>query len=166
MQYCLLAPVPVEHISSAKATFAKVGRVAFATGDPTSEFSGSSTWELFTGLMNEGEFGILPVYIHCSLSGQPPAHPDYNGLTASWRGVLAGYDVSKTGKHVRPEERPKSALLTDSGKSVGYWIIEKLVNLEKEYRIPLSKFRTFRSGKPGIPVGVPLHGPMRAFAPD
>lgn len=165
MTPCLLAPVPVEHIESALEAFNKVGRVAFATGDATSDFSGSSTWELFRELEQDGEFGILPVFIHASLSGQKADHPAYRGQTASLRGIVAGYDLSKSGKHKRPEERPSSALATDTGKSVGFWIVEDLITLDKQDQIALSKFRTFRSGKPGIAITGVLRGPIRAFAP-
>ena len=165
MLSCLLAPIPVEHVEGAREAFETAGRVAFATGNPTSDYSGSSTWQLFKDLEQEGEFGKLAVFIHASLSGQPASHPHYQGQTASWRATLAGYELSKAGKHLRPEERPKSALLTDVGPSVGFWVVENLVQLQKSDRIPLAKFRTFRAGKPGVAFSGVLRGPVRAFCP-
>lgn len=161
MLLCLLAPVPAEHVDDAVSAHAAVGRVAVATGDSTSQWSGSSTWEIFGRLEAQGAFGHLPVFIHASLSEQPRTHPRHVGQVASWRGVPRAMSSGARGS----TSDLRIALARHSGPmEAGAWASGSSRSSPRACPT-LTALRVDRKGKPGPPLaGVP-RGPTLAHLP-
>jgi hypothetical protein len=170
MKLCLLAPLPSEHASDALAVAKKVGVVALGTGDMGKDDGGVYMFEFFNQIAASGLMGMLPVYIQVSLSGRKPPADYFVGQKASMAGTLVSYaGADNFGRHKYPEERPQSALATDTALG-GFWRVSGLELLPASQHLELSKFRTARDTK-GIPtqggkIDYILRGPILAFAPE
>ena len=138
MLRCMIAPLPIVHVSSTLTTAAERGRVAF----------GSDAFAFFERREKDKDFGKLEVFVIASRTGLTDAKQVPLGIKlhcAFLRGTLAGLTQPhpKTGKHPDPSVRPASAHEGD-GPSLIFWELVALETLAEQ--IPLKAFRNEGGG--------------------
>jgi hypothetical protein len=130
-------------------------------GWPTEQSTGAWSFEFFSKAELAGEEGYLPVFIYVSHDSESTGP-----LRAQYRGIYNGFlPALSNGKHSVPAERPESALEGDTPGSV-FWRVKSLVELPKSSRPLLKTFKTWRAGKPHLPVTHIPRRPELVFAPD
>ena len=134
MLRCMIAPLPIVHVSPTLKTVEEKGRVAF----------GSEALDFFEARKGDEDLGKLDVFVIASRTGFDRVKQMPPGVIlqhAFLRGTLACVTQPdpKTGKHPDPHLRPESAHEGD-GPSLIFWELaapEKLGN-----PITLRAFRT------------------------
>jgi hypothetical protein len=157
----LLAPVPRPHLLDAVEICTSVGNVAFGSGWPSEQSSGAWSFDFFTQDALVGGEGNLPVLIYVSHDAEIPGP-----LRAAYRGIYNGFlPALPNGQHSLPAERPKSALEGDTAGAI-FWRVKSLEELPKSSQPLLKTFKTWRAGKPNLPVTHIPRRPELVFVPD
>jgi hypothetical protein len=136
----LLAPVPLDILTSALETDTPDGQIAFGTRD----------WQLFNKLEQRREAMPVDVYIYASHPGG-----SFEGK-ATWRAL---YVRLETERHKAMAHRPKLAAETDNREGEVYWIVERLRRAEPNEHIPVADFTGYDRKKP-YGKSFPPHRPL------
>ena len=151
----LLAPVHEYIVESGEATCHETGHVCF----------GSNAWEVFGRLDREHAAETVPVYIYAShVSGERRKL-----MRVTWKGTYAGSVSDSAGKLDEEEggHRPEVCTQPDSGESSSgwgvLWKVQNLHRLDDEAAVPISKFRSLRTGE--FHANAPPRGPQLVRCP-
>lgn len=153
LDFCILAPVPAEHIEASIELARPPGFVAF----------GSRKFELFRQIDALRQNLPVPVFLYAS--------HDYESARASssvvtWRGMFIGSEETQTGAHsLGMEHRPETTAAyanDNAGHWAVFWHVQEILPLATP--VPISRFRAYKGG--GWRKNAPPRGPELAYLPD
>src|SRR5258707_14121522 len=162
----VLAPVPAWILADGFEVNNPEGVVAFGTGSLEGQNSGAWSFEFFSKPEIANSRGELRVLIYGSatdLVGKQHElhHPGYVTAVGTYRGMRE----ARAGKHPRPDFRPKSALVDDTGCPL-FWAASELRPLARKHHIPLNKLKLAGVGKLKPHPGIAPRGPQLIVVPD
>jgi hypothetical protein len=136
----LLAPVPLDILTSALETETPDGQISFGTKD----------WELFNKLEQKRAGMPVDVYIYASHPGG-----SFEGK-ATWRALYVRLEAER---HKAMAYRPKLAAETDTWDGEVYWIVERLRRAEQNEHVAVAEFTGYNCKKP-YGKSFPPHRPL------